>query len=312
MISGYSIQAFTPDKFLLIKELYRSAYGIELDPADFKSKYSTEKLGSGVMGFLAIHNETNSPAAYYGVFPVMLLINGRQVLAAQSGDTMTHRNHQKKGLFVELAKITFETCRERGLEIVFGLPNTNSYHGFTKRLNWKHVDDVERFDLKTSLKTFPLPKLFYRLGLKNLYHSYADRLLKKYIIPAPADFTNSIQTDFGKILRNGAYLEYKNERNKFFLRINEATCWVKLSDVFWIGDVDAYDKLDSAVLHKLKQLAFKLGYNTIVFHINKSIPKAEFLSAFKKHETEPLCFHYLNPQYENTNLLITAADFDTW
>src|SRR4051812_44590389 len=107
MISGYSIQAFTPDKFLLIKELYRSAYGIELDPADFKSKYSTEKLGSGVIGFLAIHNETNSPAAYYGVFPVMLLINGRQVLAAQSGDTMTHKNHQKKGLFVQLAKITF-------------------------------------------------------------------------------------------------------------------------------------------------------------------------------------------------------------
>src|SRR6185295_4439504 len=98
----------------------------------------------------------DSPAAFYGVFPVLVLISGKEVLAAQSGDTMTHRDHQKKGLFIKLAQRTFETCREKGIELVFGLPNSNSYHGFTKKLNWQHKDDIGRFDLKLSIKTFPL------------------------------------------------------------------------------------------------------------------------------------------------------------
>ena len=77
MLSDYRIEVFTKHKFLLMKELFQSAYGINIDEKFFLKKYNTDPLGHPVIGFIAIHTPTNSPAAYYGVFPVKVLINGK-------------------------------------------------------------------------------------------------------------------------------------------------------------------------------------------------------------------------------------------
>ncbi|MFL5811873.1 MAG: GNAT family N-acetyltransferase [Flavisolibacter sp.] len=294
-----------------MKELFLSAYGIAPTSSSFVQRYDTSSLGCEVIGFLAIHNATDTVAAFYGVFPVTVLISGKEVLAAQSGDTMTHKDHQRKGLFTRLVRLTFDTCTERGILLAFGLPNANSYHG-AKKVNWLHTDDVDRFDLKLSFKTFPLPKLFGKLGWFQSYHRYARTMLKQYIIQTPASFTNTAAPLYGRILRNEAYLNYKKDENKFFIRLDEVSFWIKLTDIFWIGDIDDYQKMNAVVIEKLKKLAFRLGYNTISFHINKSIEKPNFLSAFKEYESEPLCYHYFNKDLENARLVITGADFDTW
>src|SRR5687767_8060143 len=206
MLSDYRIEVFTKHKFLLMKELFQSAYGINIDEKFFLKKYNTDPLGHPVIGFIAMHIPTNSPAAYYGVFPVKVLINGKDVLAAQSGDTMTHKSHQKKGLFVLLAKMTFEECSKKGIEIVFGLPNENSYHGFTKKLNWQQVDEVVRYDLKSNVKRLPLPKIFKKLGWTHLYKRFVQKILKDYLVSVNEDFTNTIPTNSGKIKRDKYYL----------------------------------------------------------------------------------------------------------
>jgi hypothetical protein len=312
MLSDYRIEVFDQHKFLLMKELFQSAYGVTIDKDYFFKKYTTENLGHPVIGFIAIHISTNSPAAFYGVFPLQVLINGKKILAAQSGDTMTHRSHQKKGLFVHLAQMTFEECSKRGIEIVFGLPNKNSYHGFTKKLHWQQLDEVIRYDLKSPVKRLPLRKISKKLGWNKLYHRYVDIALKNYTVQEPNDFTNSRTTYYGKIHRNKSYLNYKSDNEKFFIRLENVIFWIKLTDVFWIGDVSDYEKMDLKILSQLKRIAFRLGYNTISFHINNSIGRLPFLENFKKYEAEPLCFYYINKELENMNLLINGADFDTW
>ena len=137
-------------------------------------------------------------------------------------------------------------------------------------------------------------------------------ILKNYLVENKTDFTNSVQTELGKIKRDKNYLEYKAEESKYFIQLDNVVLWIKLSDVFWIGDISDYDKVNEAMLTQLKKIAFRLGYNTIVLHLNKSMNKFPFLKDFKQYEAEPLCFFYINKAYENTNLLITGADFDTW
>jgi hypothetical protein len=269
-------------------------------------------LGLPVIGFIAIHIRTNSPAAFYGVFPVQVLINGKKVLAAQSGDTMTHRQHQKKGLFVHLAQITFEECRKQGIEIIFGLPNNNSYHGFTKKLFWQQLDEVIRYDLKSRVKRPPIRKIFKKLGWNRLYNRYINLILKDYRVSDVRNFTNSININYGKIHRDRFYMDYKSDGDKVFIRLENVVFWIKLTDIFWIGDISDYENMNDKILIQLKKIAFRLGYNTIVFHINKSASGFPFLEQFKKYESEPLCFYYINKEFENTNLLITGADFDTW
>ncbi|MGZ5190799.1 MAG: GNAT family N-acetyltransferase, partial [Flavisolibacter sp.] len=203
-----------------MKELFQSAYGMDIDEAQFYKKYNTSPLGHPVIGFIAVHIVTNSPAAYYGVFPVKVLINGKEVLAAQSGDTMTHKAHQKKGLFVHLAKLTFEECSKKGIEIVFGLPNKNSYHGFTQKLNWQQIDEVIRYDLKSTVRRLPFLKIFRKLNWNKLHNRFVHSILRDYIVHVDKDFTNSLSTELGKIKRDKFYLDYKAEEYKYFIQLD--------------------------------------------------------------------------------------------
>ena len=312
MISDYTIQPFSFDHFPLMEELFLSAFKTKIGFDSFIKKYDTRNLGHEVIGFLAIHTSTQEPAAFYGVFPLKVLINGEVVLAAQSGDTMTHKKHRKKGLFVHLAKITFEECVKKRIGLIFGQPNAYSKHGLINSLKFVHLDDVIRYDLKLKLKTFPLPKLLHKLGLSHIYYKYAKKVLRKRAVNHLKDFTNSVIDLPVKTLRNEAYLNYKNSDEKMFIEINETVIWIKFAEVLWIGDADDYEKMNASTISKLKKLAFVLGYNTISFHINKRISKPSFLSAFREYDTEASCFYYLNSNYQNYNMLITGADFDTW
>jgi hypothetical protein len=45
-------------------------------------------------------------------------------------------------MFTVLANESFVAAAERGVEVLYGFPNSNSFHGFVRRLNWDHTGDV--------------------------------------------------------------------------------------------------------------------------------------------------------------------------
>ncbi|MFT5486606.1 MAG: GNAT superfamily N-acetyltransferase [Paracoccaceae bacterium] len=80
--------------------------------------------------------------AFYTVWPVKLKLGNEIVSGAQSMDTMTHPDYRGRGLFIKLAMACYEICAERGYEALYGFPNSNSYPGFLRRLNWDHTGDI--------------------------------------------------------------------------------------------------------------------------------------------------------------------------
>lgn len=307
----YDAIPFSLEQYAFMKELFQSAFGSTVTEVAFEKRFNTTSLGEDVIGFLAIHRQTKTPAAYYGVFPVKLLWQGQILLAAQSGDTMTHEHHRKKGLFIWLAKMTFEKCRQKGIALVFGLPNKNSYPGFINRLNWVHLDNITTYDLKLKRKTVPLAKLFLKARLFSLYVKMVKIVMRKRLIKTVNAFHNPL-AEYVRINRDAAYQAYKAADNKFFLQLDDVKLWVSLTDVFWIGDFDDYSRVTAATIKKLKRIAATLGYNTIRFHFNESLPQPAFLQWFGKGSKEPSCFYYIDEKLRGTNLLLTAADFDTW
>lgn len=81
-------------------------------------------------------------AAIYATMPVPIQICGSKVPACQSLDTLTDTDHRGKGLFVNVAKKVYEKAKSKNFAFVYGFPNGNSVHGFTKKLNWKLLDPV--------------------------------------------------------------------------------------------------------------------------------------------------------------------------
>src|SRR5262245_30887010 len=103
----------------------RSAFGLDPGPDFYRQKNRTEAFGDTHLGYLA-YSTSGEPAAFYGVYSCLVECNGKIHRAAQSGDTMTHKNHTGKGLFTRLARMTYDLARQKGVEFVFGSPNYNS------------------------------------------------------------------------------------------------------------------------------------------------------------------------------------------
>ena len=112
--------------------------------------------------------------------------------------------------------------------------------------------------------------------------------------------------------RDNAYIHYKNSEDRFFIKIENVVLWIRLTDVFWIGDFDNYDAINPAVINKIKRLAFLLGYNTISFNMNASIMLPEPLKIFKQYSSQPSCILYIDETFCDANIILAAADSDTW
>jgi Acetyltransferase (GNAT) domain len=311
--SEYDIKRLEPHHYPMVQTLFWDAFGAKVSITEIEKKYNTSILGKDVIGFIAIHIPTNTAAAYCGVFPMKCVADGEVMYIGQSGDTMTHRQHRYKGLFIKLTTLAYDVCRQEGMKFIIRQPNENAIHGVINKLGLTRADEIVRWNLKQSIKTVPLPKLCRKAGvLTSGYLSYANKVLKKYRVDDIKEFTNTLAVNYCRILRDEDYLFYKKTTDKFFIKIEEVVIWVRLTDVLLIGDFSDYNKLTVSVIKKLKRIAFLLGYNTISIDFNESLELPAALQSFIRYSSQASCILYLDEKYKGHNFLLTAADSDTW
>jgi hypothetical protein len=66
-----------------------------------------------------------------------MLVNGQEVLGAESGDTFTHPDFQRRGIFARLLTAAIESSYERGIRFVYGFPNLQSLPAAVKRTPYR-------------------------------------------------------------------------------------------------------------------------------------------------------------------------------
>ena len=81
-------------------------------------------------------------AAIYATFPIKAKLGEVVVNACQSLDTLTDEDYRGKGLFVSAATKRYQENSEKGYNFVYGFPNSNSVHGFVKKLGWSLLGTV--------------------------------------------------------------------------------------------------------------------------------------------------------------------------
>jgi hypothetical protein len=279
----------------------------------FRNKFDTSFAGVKFVGYFAYHQVTNEPAAFYGVFPCVVQYRGVQISAAQSGDTVTHINHQKKGLFIILAQMTYELARELGIKIIFGFPNKNSQHGFYNKLNWVRNADIILF--KTNISVIPIYRLARKAGLiSTVYYSYMN-LVSKFFRPADLNPQNSLaNNDAAFLYRDAGYYHYKRYGNSRMVKLNGIIIWFKVDNSLLIGDIWYGQKNTAAeVLSTLRRLAFILGVSEILINCSEQSSLAQFFSTEIKPVYLGTAGHIaLTPGFEEMKLLHTGSDADTF
>ena len=296
--------------------LAKDAHGVDPTHEEIRALFDTGPWGTDHIAYLAYHRETGDTAAFYGIFPCSVEYNGREYLAAQSGSTMTHSKHRKKGLFYKTGLKTFDLARREGIEFVFGFPNPFSYPGLMK-LGWTHDDNIGSYHL--FVPTFPLGFLAHKAKfLLPLYRAWFRFVTHRWRVKSFPFPNSSTCPDIGVVKRDARTFGYKPESDdRFMIRVGESTVWlnqqqgrVGIGDLLLAGGDLDFKK----VLRALKFICFLSGS----VHLRSyASPGSKLDSLFRTNGYSPrvgiqICHLNLGSELPLENFKYVYADFDTF
>ena len=307
---NYRIERLSNDNIHDLIPLFLATFNKKISPEFITQKFNTCFTNFSNIGFIA-YCSNNQAIAFYGVLPCYANINGKKMLVAQSGDTMTHPKHRRSKLFVQLAEQTFKYCEENGFNAIFGFPNIYSFAGFIKKLKWKHFDDYHSFSDRVLCFPWIRIKKWFPF-LKNLHLKVQKNVLSK--LQDVDFFNNSIDNKHPHIIHDKEFIDYKKFQNSYIKKIGDASIWFKTSEIYlMVGDISTLKNFKKTH-NSLKKIAFILGIPHIRYQISSQTDLFKTCSENKlvKGNTYPIAGIALNKKFPLDKMKFTLADFDTF
>jgi predicted acetyltransferase len=311
----YKYLELNDDQYKLTQVLYKLSFNVKQDIDTIRIKYDTSAFGLKNVGYFAV-SENDEPAAFYGVFPMRLKYGNKEYLVAQSGDTMTAPNHRGKGLFIELAKMTYELAKNQNVAFVFGFPNENSLPGFQRKLDWQFFGNMQRFRFRHSV--VPLCEMASKsTALHQIYRNYCHGMLRRYKLEITDQNIQPFKhsEDKGQIARDKDYYQYKlRNSDNHLIRMKEFNLLIKPKDHLIIGDVGYFkpDRLDE-FMKTVDKLSKMLGCRDVIFTVSKNYWLYNYLiKVGEAQESLPIGFLPLDCDLPLNEISFTQSDYDTF
>ncbi len=296
--------------------LFKHCFNEDLTQEELIARHSLCHGDVKFVGFIAYERLTNDIAAYYGVFPTYLSYENKEHLTAQSGDTMTHPKHQKKGLFVKLASLTYQYCDENGIELIFGFPNENSYPGFTKNLGFSLPPAMGAFTLVEN--KFELTRITEKVSVLHKIHLAYINFVIDILSEKGSEFTSSNATspEIAAVVHDSQFFKQKNPKPTRIRKVIGKNIWFQvLSNRMLIGDLEAGSESEIAqVIGKLRIIAFLSGFRFVAF---KMTPNAYLFPVFKQlglvfRDINPVILKNLHSSIPFEAIAFTNSDIDVF
>jgi hypothetical protein len=312
----YDFVRISPEHYGDFQVLVEDSFGSTPSREEVAHLFDTGGYGASHIGFLAYHRATREPAAFYGVFPCFVELDGRRILAAQSGSTMTHSNHRRRNLFYLAGRKTFDLAASEGIAFIFGFPNRDSYRGLLK-LGWTHDGDMARY--RIFVPTIPLGFLAPFSGMvRDLHGRVLARVVKKWRIDAFPITSSALEPGVGGMHRSQLSLNYKPEDDRhMLLRVGESVVWINQIDgQIGIGDMQISARKGEfrRVLQTVKWIAFLSGCSVVRTYVS---PQSRLDRLFRDHGYKSStalanCYLDLTGEADPSLFKWVYGDFDTY
>jgi hypothetical protein len=267
------------------------------------------------IGFIAYDYLTNQPAAYHGVFPLYAMYKNEKILIAQSGDIMTHSNHQKKGLFFLLAKKTYEFCSQNGIKMIFAFPNSISYPLFINKLGFSETKKLINFTFLEN--KFEISRFSQKSKLIAKIHQLYVKTIFRFVSNGKTFKNSNIVggNEYAYMLHDEEYYKWKQSSGKYFVNIKGVNCWLSISQNYIaIGDIELNNENDlPIVIRRLKILTFLLGFRFLTFGGSENAYLIKLLKGkYKEMESYTPIFLDLSPSIPHESILLLNSDVDVF
>lgn len=125
-----------------ILSLFETVFGLRRTLEHWRWKFERNLLGRSPIMLGVDRVDPTHVVGQYTVVPTPILFGGKKRMGAQSLDTMTHPSYQKQGMFVNLAEACYTAAADMGIDLVYGFPNRNSYHGLVASLGFLDLGPI--------------------------------------------------------------------------------------------------------------------------------------------------------------------------
>jgi GNAT superfamily N-acetyltransferase len=338
-LQKWSIREYKSDDAQAVRELFAEVHNSTRPIEHFIWKFHKDPAGQGIT---MIAEDSGKIVGQFALMPTWLKLGNKVVLGAQLLDLMTHPNYRNQGIFTLLAKTCIELATKRGVEMLYGFPNTNSYHCFLQKLNWDHVSNIPKWARVLSskaLKSYSSPiRQIASLGIPLLPIGKSKIRGIEIRMGAPgedevASLSNSMSLDnesgICRIERSNAWIKWRfdsSSQTRYVWFSAYQGGKLKACAVFGINDWEQTPLIDvmgsdikplEAVLSNATSYAKQLGFPAVVAVTNfENIRRALKSCGYFQHGNLPLIVRSLTSRNLGGNIhlhcswRIASADLD--
>jgi hypothetical protein len=309
--SEYRIVRANHNNIKDLSRLFKESRGLDISVEYLQNKYNTAYTKKTYLAHFA-YAKDGTPAAFFCLFPGFLRINGIKNLSGQSADIITHKDHQRKGLFGLLGRETEKLALEEGVYYLYAFPNDNSFPGFMRSLNWHHVGDFHQYIFK--VKGIPIFRILRKLRMQFLYRIWASIITRNSSKPTDIFLNSQINSTHDSSWKDNDFYQYKQYNPSFLLNWKGLNIWAKIDGALIIGDIDLSKNYSAKEINiKLKNLTALLGLDQFTISASNGSELDNLLnSEYPFVLGVPIVFKNLQNPEQNLSLKFTGADLDVF
>ena len=301
----YQIIRFTKENIDFFQKLFFAVYNKKLNKYEIEHKYEGTSNLSYLGYFACIDHQ---PIAFYGAIPMVSEINGEIKLSVQSTDAMTLPAYRSLGIFYELGKAVYKTCKECGADFAWAFTNQNS-----EKASLKH--GILRYSHRMIRYEWILIKGFmeYLVKVRSLLFSNHLKHFSHHL-DSISEFPFGSFIKQNTILHDRAYWDKKKQKGAFSVKFGNTIFIIKPSFILLIGDVwtndtNSFEKDLDAFLNHCK----KGHYVKVVFQSSSGSSLSKLLekSAHSIHSSWAILINPFNIDFNLDTFKVTLMDIDS-
>ena len=278
-----------PETDFAMRNLIKAAYNtIDLFPEKFLA--SNIQSNASKPSIFLVAKKNNEIIGCNAFMANDFMLNGKEYVGYQSCWSVTHPDHQGKGIFSGLINEAKKILKVEGAGFIYGIANNQSNPIITKRLGF----------IETPTQVLRIPNIRF---IRNFY------------------FTHNLLHDNNDacLINEQQVMEHKRMQNPSCIKIvyrNKSWLWGKLITkkkygikwpVFFVGGVQLADEKDLKILvsdiFKLHEVSF------VQFFSCKTNTFNALMKGWKKPNMNGFIFFNLNmPEFEHFNCMLGALD----
>ncbi len=141
MAEGLTFRKFRKEDLTRISNFMKSVFAADSSIRSHEPEYYEWKCykNPALPGEMWLAEDGDKIVGMKSMIPKRMKVLGKVLDAAETGDTFTHPNYQRQGIFTTLFSVARENGLDKRIKLIYGTPNVNSLPGYEKRLNYAQI-----------------------------------------------------------------------------------------------------------------------------------------------------------------------------